>query len=301
MRILLGGVVLVSVAMVGVSKGEEPGPSLKSLVEAEQAFAKLSETSGMRDAFLANLAEGSVVFQPGPVDGRKAYEASPNVPAMLVWKPLYADVSRGGDLGYTTGPWTFTGPDSNKVHGHYVTVWKKGEKGWKVLIDGGVSHAKFPDSGQNWTFPEPSVSTGSPSGVDAKIPTGKMPVPQEDLMQADREFSKDAQDKGFLEALLLRADPSIRVYRPGGFPIVGPELVAEALTGEPDSWVWEPIGGTSASSGDLGYTYGLSHAREGSHNPAPGAANSYLRIWKKNPEGVWKIVLDLANPLPATQ
>ncbi len=290
MRILLGGMVLGALFAVGAPAADKPGASLKSLVEAEQAFAKLSETSGMRTAFLANLAGDSVVFQPGPVDGRKAYEQSPNVPAMLVWKPLYADISGDGDLGYTTGPWTFSGGDQ-QVNGHYVTIWRKGGEGWKVVIDGGVSHPPFPDSGDAWSFPEPREAVVPSAGGDF----------QKELMETDRAFSEDAKEKGFLEALLPRADPSIRVYRPGGFPIKGPEAVAEALSGEPDSWVWEPIGGAVASSGDLGYTYGLSHAQEGSRNPALGASNSYLRIWKRNSEGVWRIVLDLANPLPATQ
>jgi len=208
---------------------------------------------------------------------------------MLVWKPLYADISNAGDLGYTTGPWTFTAGDPpRKLNGDYVTVWKRSELGWKVIIDGGVSHPPSPESGDDWTFAEPGVAPTAGPAENGKA----------GLTEADRAFSGDAEEKGYLEALLSRADPSIRVYRPGGFPILGPEAVAEALSGEPDSWVWEPTGGEAARSGDLGYTYGISHAREGSTNPAPGASNSYLRIWKKDPQGVWKIVLDLANPLP---
>ena len=46
---------------------------LRSLVEAERAFSRLSAEKGIRTAFLANLAPDSIVFRPLPVSGRKVY------------------------------------------------------------------------------------------------------------------------------------------------------------------------------------------------------------------------------------
>src|SRR5215831_9619762 len=42
-----------------------------ALVEMEHAFAKAAATKGTRDAFLEFLADDGIVFQPGPVNGKK--------------------------------------------------------------------------------------------------------------------------------------------------------------------------------------------------------------------------------------
>lgn len=59
----------------------------------------------------------------------------------LQWQPTSADVSRSGDLGYTTGGFQVMqhGPDGKPTvatRGKYVTVWKKQSDGsWKVVVD----------------------------------------------------------------------------------------------------------------------------------------------------------------------
>ena len=80
---------------------------LEDLVEAERGFAKAATTDGMRDAFLAVLSEDAVLFRPDPVSGRDWFEANPPPPGVLAWEPVHAEVSKAGDLGYTTGPWRY--------------------------------------------------------------------------------------------------------------------------------------------------------------------------------------------------
>ncbi len=274
---------------------QEPAPetALASLVDAERAFAKMSETIGMRSAFSANLGEGSIVLQPAPVDGRKAHQDSPEVPGMLQWKPIFADVSSGGDLGYTTGPWVFRGSATDPpIYGHYVTVWKKQKDGlWKVMLDGGISHPKPAENGGEGAF-------SSPQDAGA---TAAETAPPDDLLESDRKLSRASAKEGFSAALLAKAGADARLYRPGSYPRIGLPAIREALAGEPESWVWEPSGGDTARSGDLGYTFGIARAAEGAENPTPGAANAYLRIWKRDSKGEWRVVLDLANPLPASK
>src|SRR5206468_7970386 len=119
---------------------------LSSLVEAERAFARASVARGTRAAFLENLADNSIIFHPHPVDGKKWWNAQPVRPGVLTWQPIFADVSRAGDLGYTTGPWEFrpNGPDDRPVaFGQYFTIWKKQRDGsWKAVLDRGVSSEK---------------------------------------------------------------------------------------------------------------------------------------------------------------
>src|SRR5262245_51009985 len=88
------------------------GADLDSLVAAERAFARASKDKGIREAFLEYLADDSIVFRPRAVSGRKWYQDRPESGGHLSWEPAFAEISRGGDLGYTTGPWSFRAKDA---------------------------------------------------------------------------------------------------------------------------------------------------------------------------------------------
>ena len=80
-----------------------------------------------RDAVLAALLR-----QPAPV----------GPPSLVVsWEPEYADVSRAGDLGYTSGPAVLTDQSPARKpprHGTYFTIWRKqADATWKVVLDAG--------------------------------------------------------------------------------------------------------------------------------------------------------------------
>src|SRR5262245_45113385 len=111
---------------------------LGSLVQAERDFARLSLAQGVRDAFLANLGEDSIIFRPNAVPGRQWFENNPPPPAVrLEWAPEFADIASTGDLGYTTGPFEpRRTPQDPPTFGHYVTLWRKQADGkWKVALD----------------------------------------------------------------------------------------------------------------------------------------------------------------------
>jgi ketosteroid isomerase-like protein len=49
-------------------------------------------------------------------------------------------------------------------------------------------------------------------------------------------------------------------------------------------------------AGDLGYTYGRARAPEADPAADPGG---YLRIWRRDGGGEWRLALDLADVPPA--
>jgi ketosteroid isomerase-like protein len=66
---------------------------------------------------------------------------------ILDWRPVMAEVSDDGTLGYTIGTYNFhvRGRDSaaSASTGHYLTVWRRQADGsWKVLADIGTQHPK---------------------------------------------------------------------------------------------------------------------------------------------------------------
>ena len=101
---------------------EMPG-SLEQMVQTEYAFAERAQSS-VRDAFLEYLADDSLVLEPAPTPGRPFYEAAKPSNSKLQWYPAAA--AAGADLGFTTGPWIYTGVDGAHAYGHFVTVWKRG-------------------------------------------------------------------------------------------------------------------------------------------------------------------------------
>jgi len=262
--------------------------ALNAVVAAEKAFAKAAAEKGTRAAFLEYLAEDSVVLGPRPVPGRAKWEASPEKTSLLSWFPVAADVSLSGDLAYTTGPWELRPKgkeDKEVLHGFYTTFWRKQADGsYKVLFDGGIS-------------------TPAPSPSDVAVKIGKaVPAKVENppqveeargkftILSADRAFAKAAMARGTAAAYAdFLADDS-RLHREGAIPVVSKAKILENLKTQAAKMTWTPIQARVASSGDLGYSLG---------NEMVGAEQGvYLRIWKKQADNSWRVVLDLFTPAP---
>ncbi|MBI3950705.1 MAG: nuclear transport factor 2 family protein [Acidobacteria bacterium] len=127
----------------------EPQSPQRTLKRAERAFSRASETKGMREAFLAYLADDAIIFRPHPVEGKKWYLERPASPGVLTWQPTAAEVSRSGDLGCTYGTSEFKGNGNESAESSsYVRIWRKRVGGqWKVVLD--IAHPiPPPKSGQ---------------------------------------------------------------------------------------------------------------------------------------------------------
>ena len=58
---------------------------------------------------------------------------------------------------------------------------------------------------------------------------------------------------------------------------------------------WEPAGGGVARSGDLGYTYGVLERQEAE---AWAKTGNYMRVWRHQADGTWKLAFDVLSPRP---
>ena len=128
---------------------ESPAATAESeqLMEADRAFARAVAARGT-DAWVDAFAEDGAMLQPGgEVRGhdaiRQAMAGAFSTPGFsLTWEPTRAEISRGGDLGYTIGRYVNTspGPDGPvSREGAYTTIWRRDPSGaWKVALDLGV-------------------------------------------------------------------------------------------------------------------------------------------------------------------
>ena len=117
-----------------------------ALLQTDRDWAR---TAGTRDVeqIVAYWTDDAVIYAPGqaPVEGKAAIRQyvgeSLKIPGFAItWTPLQAEVSKGGDLGYTTGTNAVTVPTAEggttTVAGRYVTVWRKAADGkWRCVVD----------------------------------------------------------------------------------------------------------------------------------------------------------------------
>lgn len=270
--------------------------ALDAVVATENAFSRTAGERGIRDAFVEFFADDSILFRPDPVPGREWMRASPSSPALLSWYPVFADVSLAGDLGYTTGPWELRakGKDDPEVaHGNFITLWRREADGtWKVVVDHGLSNPP----------PASRVTPSIPPANPAKFDTGPLPrtdgqAERDGLLAADRAFAKAAQ-RGSAAAYQGVLSEHARLYREGLQPALDQEAIRAALAQDPAAMTWEPAGAFVAVSGDLGSTYGVAKKRESGVQGTWVSSHNYFRIWRKQPDGSWKVVLDVLTPRP---
>src|SRR5947209_13522484 len=119
-------------------------PSFTDVSNAEKSFAAYSVAHGMKEAFLKFADSTGVVFEKGKaVNAVEAWKKKAKSSGVLNWHPVHSIVASSGDMGFTTGPWTYqpkTVDDSVIARGQYTTVWKKDKAGeWKFIVDLGVS------------------------------------------------------------------------------------------------------------------------------------------------------------------
>ncbi|MEO6550204.1 MAG: DUF4440 domain-containing protein [Ferruginibacter sp.] len=115
------------------------------------------------------------------------------------------------------------------------------------------------------------------------------------MMESDRAFSKMSEQKGMKAALMQFIDAKGVLLRPGTVPIVGGEAINYISQGNDSSYTmtWEPNGATVANSGELGYTYGIYSLKL--KNKDTVLYGTYVSIWKRQPDGTWKFVLETGN------
>jgi len=115
------------------------------------------------------------------------------------------------------------------------------------------------------------------------------------MLEADRDFSKMSEAKGMKYALMEYIDNKGVLLRPNSIPIVGGNAINYISQGNDTSYTmtWEPNGGSVAKSGELGYTYGLYSLKPNGKDTV--LYGTYVSIWKKQPDGKWKFVLETGN------
>jgi len=125
----------------------------------------------------------------------------------------------------------------------------------------------------------------------------------EKLMQLSREWSKSASTDSIEKTLSYWADDAV-VMSPGQPPIKGKDSIRAMVQGAskiPGFKIsWEPISVTVSKSGDLAYLIEQSQITMNDSTGKPVTEfNKGVTIWRKEPDGSWKNVVDMWNADPS--
>lgn len=121
-----------------------------------------------------------------------------------------------------------------------------------------------------------------------------------ELIQADRQFAVTVQRTG-LAGWITNFAPTGRMITGGGSHI-GPEgirrVMLPAFADSTFSLTWDPNYAEVSASGDMGYTVGRYEARSSLDGDTRVDSGTYLTVWRRQDDGIWKVKAEIGNPDP---
>ncbi|HEY0744151.1 MAG TPA: nuclear transport factor 2 family protein [Chryseosolibacter sp.] len=128
---------------------------------------------------------------------------------------------------------------------------------------------------------------------------GDVSHPAKPVAEVERAFAKTSRETSTVNAFLAYLAKDAIMFRQGQ-PVDGLSLWQDR---KPDSTLlnWWPTVADIAESGDLGYTTGPYQFFNKRTDSAPVGNGYYSTIWKKQPNGEWKIKVDLGVRLERLQ
>ena len=146
-------------------------------------------------------------------------------------------------------------------------------------------------------LPEPGSQPAAPNPLsDTTVKPGKMV-----LFELEARFAKDVAERGGAGFAAWFADDGVALGN-GAAPLIGKVAIAKSANWSPKDYqlTWTPTDAMMGPSGDMGYTWGHydGHSKDANGNPVL-TSGRYITMWRKEPDGSWKVVLDAgANEPP---
>lgn len=165
-----------------------------------------------------------------------------------------------------------------------------------ILLAACQSASVQPDSMAGGTLAPGTPADPTPIHQEGSSPVTTGPATEADrLLQADRNFSAHSLSRGAPEAFYQWLDEYGMQLPAAGEPVVGPDKVRDSLAqGPPTILSWEPRY-AEVLNNDWGWTWGEWQA----HEPGAGGRRigqgKYVNLWKKQPDGSWKVRMDMGN------
>jgi ketosteroid isomerase-like protein len=132
--------------------------------------------------------------------------------------------------------------------------------------------------------------------LDPTVKPGKML-----LFDLEARFAKDVAARGGAAFAEWFAEDGVLLGN-GAAPVVGRVAVAKTANWKPENYqlTWTPIDALMGPSGDVGYTWSHYEGQSKDSNGNPvSVTGRFITIWRKLPDGNWKVALDAGANEPA--
>lgn len=124
-------------------------------------------------------------------------------------------------------------------------------------------------------------------------------TPLQEMVQTEQAFSRMAAEKTAREAFMAFIADDGLLFRPGA--VNGKKWMLEHPLPPSDKrslLAWQPNFADMAAAGDLGVTTGPWEFKEDIKDEKPAGHGHFVTLWKKQPDGSWKFVVDLGVSHP---
>ena len=272
--------VLASLIAFGAFAQKSDGTT-KSLVKAETEFAESLAKNGSKTAYTTFSANDGLVFRPNPVNAKTFYGSQPEA-TDVVWSPAFAKVSRSGDFGYTTGPFTIAG----KEYGQYLSIWKAVNGKWELALDLGISHNK-PLNKFTKEYVEPKDSYKPKFLNDKQRQTGA------EIIGTTEETLNTLLKTHGVSAFAGFVNHDVRVLFPGYEPILGKDKAVAFFNSMFAKVTLKRTKVVKADGGDLAYTYGVAAI---DYKADLRESFNYAFVYERQSDAMWNLVAIVFAP-----
>lgn len=156
--------------------------------------------------------------------------------------------------------------------------------------------ALFSVRGAYGQLPIPDATSAAPNPLsDPTVKPGKVL-----LFDLEARFAKDVAERGGKAFAEWFAEDGVALGN-GAAPLVGRVAIAKSATWSARDYqlTWTPTDALMGPSADMGYTWGHyeGHSKDANGNSVT-TTGRYMTIWRKQPNGDWKVVLDAGGNEP---
>ncbi len=283
-----------------------------TLLKLDKEIAKMAAKKGILEAFVSVAVDDTVLFPlfGFPVDGKEACQKLLEKKELkghsFTWEPVFSDVSKSGDLGYTWGKYKRPAKEAKEAketkatketaekkkkpedsYGYYGTIWRKQADGsWKVVVSQGLIGLKDLNGKR----------------LPSKIIRSKADEITLQVFDAERAFSMHSVKKGIVQAFHHYLDDSGVALSQDGPPRTKKDYAKalESLKENPPKGesrlFWNPFYSFVSSSGDLAYNYGpYTYSMTSPDGRTKIKYGYFVTVWKKQKDNTWKFVFDGGN------
>lgn len=147
-------------------------------------------------------------------------------------------------------------------------------------------------------LPEPGMQSSAPNPfADTTVKPGTVL-----LFDLEARFAKDVAEHGGAAFAEWFAGDGVSLGN-GAAPKIGKVAIVNSANWSPKDYqlTWTPTEAMMGPSGDMGYTWGHfeGHSKDANGNPIT-TSGRYITMWRKEPDGKWKVVLDAGSNEPAS-